>query len=123
MNSEAFFQILKLNNIELSEDDKRIVEKWSLSVSTNGPAANQTGYDIKYKEALQMISIDLNSETPFTDQWIARTAHNDNGQSPLAQARIYLNNGNVLTNSETDFGNQDLQSRNLAFCGKKETSK
>ena len=59
---EAFFNILRLYNIKMSEQTKsKLVKQFK-----------QGSKGIKYVEALSLLSVDLNSENPLTDFWIVR---------------------------------------------------
>lgn len=40
INLQAFYQILKLNNIEISDEHKSVLEQQCLTYSSNGPSAN-----------------------------------------------------------------------------------
>lgn len=82
INLQAFYQILKLNNIEISDEHKSVLEQQCLTYSSNGPSANQTGFDIRYKDAIQMLNVDLSRDDPFGDKWVIRASNFDNSCSP-----------------------------------------
>lgn len=74
ISEDAFFSILTLNNIQLSNFDRAKLVKACKGKSITGPGNQTNGEDINYKEAIAMLNInmeDLDTD-PFEQNWTIR---------------------------------------------------
>lgn len=69
MPESAFFQVLTLNNIALTDADKSLLVKLCRGKSATGPGQQSGGAAINFKEAIAMLNIDYTDggdEDPFS---------------------------------------------------------
>ena len=71
---DAFFSILTLNNIKLSNADRFRLVKQCKAKSISGPGKQTHGEDLNYKEAIAMLNPDLDDleSDPFEQEWTIR---------------------------------------------------
>ena len=65
----AFFHILTLNNITLTDVDKSLLVKLCRGKSATGPGQQSGGAEINFKDAIAMLNIDYDGggeADPFT---------------------------------------------------------
>ena len=74
VNQDAFFTLLSLNNIILSDAAKNAIVKQCACASRGGPTNHSSGLrEIKYPTAIIMMCVDMSLDDPFNSPWIART--------------------------------------------------
>ena len=118
VNQDAFFTLLSLNNITLSEAAKSAIVKQCSCASREGPTSNNSGLrEIKYPTAIMMMCIDMSAEDPFSSPWIART-----GERSTEESNIDNKSGEPTPSSQFQVVEESSKSQKLTHENIKQIS-